>query len=1611
MIWKAKRIRKTTRSSVSEVLRRNAGPQRLEPRQLLAADPIHVGLVYLETDYLETDNDVGSDSRGDRFLLSFTGGAADTELTQLRISTDKDGDGISVGDPIFDTELGGRGKSGAHPFQLLRIQTTDGRQATAQATVLDGGQELILDLQNFRAGDRLEFTIDVDEVLRNSLDLALFNDRLDVITSGQEFQDSILEAVFEAPHFETATADSIFLNDYGAPNTEFGLDLPSDEGNDVDSRPNRSAAAIGTTQQRPSPVAISGNVWIDNNLDRTRNQNEDGLGGVTLSLFAADATGAYQDTGHRVVTDADGDYRFDESLGLQPGNYRVVETQPEGYFSVDAIPGTVQGQATGVASSADVLSGIEIPLGGTEAINMDFAEAAPAHLGGFVYHDANNNGFRKQDEAGIEGVTIRLVPIDTIADQPVLTTTTSEFGNYMFRDLAPGTYDVIEVNQPEGFADGLDQAGTVNRFVIGVADNPGDAIRDVRLQGGDIGVEYNFGELQLGLLSGFVYLAAPGADCSGDHDAIGNEPLGGVVVELQTPDGNVISQVTTTPMGEYRFEDVTPGEYRIVQWTPDGYLDGASYVGRIDGVLVGNSIDGTLVSDITLAPGGTGVAYNFCEIAPASISGYVYHDESNDGVRDESESPIAGAEVSLVNAGGDVVATTVTDQAGRYEFEGIEPGTYELRQVQPVGYLDGIDTPGRIDAREVGVVENDRFSGLVLEQGVQGEDYNFGELLPATLSGSVHADIDGDCIRDEDEQGLADVVIRLLDIQGNEVARTQTNTEGIYRFVGLVPGSYSVVQEQPVGYFDGDARAGSEGGVVGENQIRDVVLGSGIEATGYDFCEEPPVSLAGSVFIDNDGDCVRHDDERGIAGVVIELRDAAGDTVATTATDNDGNYRFDGLRAGEYTIFEVQPDGFFQGGQTLGSAGGAIVGVDLMSVTLTPGENAVDYLFCEYEPSSVSGSVWEDRDSDRERDPDEPPLPGVVVKLVDENDVVVRTTMTDIDGAYRFENLPPGVYSICQQQPEEHFHGGEIVGSAGGFAIADDLIVAIGLFGGTDAVGYDFPEVPPSIVSGFVFVDGDRIESTAPIEPADLRLYRDGVLTSDDRRLADVTIEIRDAFGQALSDEAFLDGDAESNSVVQTDASGHYRFEGLRPGTYTLFQTQPDGWIDSLDTAGTTGGIAINVGDLYTADQQSLIALATGGATSDAILQVRVEPGSESGLNNFSEIEWRLVTPPLPPPPVPPIPPQPPTDFLPFSDPEPEPLGRPLPQTFPRVERAFLPPETRAEIPQLQFADVDFVTWHLSVINGGFPRGVVRPGGVFREAAVKQMEDHWKEGEQTEGHWRLLTMEGEVREESRHMDLGSEDAVALVGDFDGDGKDEVAVYVAGEWYVDLNGNGVWDAGDLWILLGTELDRPVVGDWDGDGKDDVGIYGRRWERDPQRIRLDAGLPTLSNQNRNFVESRKQLGLVATKLRGQNAERVLRRGERGDLRADVVDHVFQFGDDVDLPVAGDWNGDGINEIGVFRSGVWMLDVEGDGRRKKDEVTFEFGQPGDQPIVGDFDGDGVDEVGVVRGNWWIIDSDGDRRLTAADQQIRVDAPKDAQPIVGDFDGDGKDEPGYYY
>ena len=122
---------------------------------------------------------------------------------------------------------------------------------------------------------------------------------------------------------------------------------------------------------------------------------------------------------------------------------------------------------------------------------------------------------------------------------------------------------------------------------------------------------------------------------------------------------------------------------------------------------------------------------------------------------------------------------------------------------------------------------------------------------------------------------------------------------------------------------------------------------------------------------------------------------------------------------------------------------------------------------------------------------------------------------------------------------------------------------------------------PPSKISGNVFQDGKPVVLSQAPKPSELRKFRDGDYTSDDTAIGGVVLELRNVLGQPFTADRALPGAYPAGPIrVVTAADGSYEFAGLRPGSYHVYELQPKDFIDSLDTAGTTGGIAVNVGDI-----------------------------------------------------------------------------------------------------------------------------------------------------------------------------------------------------------------------------------------------------------------------------------------------------------------------------------------------------------------------------------------------------------------------------------------------
>jgi len=86
------------------------------------------------------------------------------------------------------------------------------------------------------------------------------------------------------------------------------------------------------------------------------------------------------------------------------------------------------------------------------------------------------------------------------------------------------------------------------------------------------------------------------------------------------------------------------------------------------------------------------------------------------------------------------------------------------------------------------------------------------------------------------------------------------------------------------------------------------------------------------------------------------------------------------------------------------------------------------------------------------------------------------------------------------------------------------------------------------------------------------------------------------------------------------------------------------------------------------------------------------------------------------------------------------------------------------------------------------------------------------------------------------------------------------------------------------------------------------------------------------------------------------------------------VFGIGLTGEVPVVGDWNGDGISEIGIYQDGIWYLDKnrswQWEGEPSDTYGVFGIGLTNEVPVVGDWNGDGVSEIGIYQEGLWYLD-----------------------------------------
>jgi protocatechuate 3,4-dioxygenase beta subunit len=402
---------------------------------------------------------------------------------------------------------------------------------------------------------------------------------------------------------------------------------------------------------------------------------------------------------------------------------------------------------------------------------------------------------------------------------------------------------------------------------------------------------------------------------------------------------------------------------------------------------------------------------------------------------------VQGVTVELLNDNGDVVATTTTDANGGYSFD-VAAGTYQVRfegvddhvfAQQDVGGDDAIDS----DASGRGLTDQITVQGGKTTANVDASvQQNIGY-----IEGRVTLDDDEDntetnSVLDDNsdplDQGIANQTVYLLDDQGNEIASTTTDATGAYAFA-VVPGDYQVRFEAGDNQRFADQNVGGDDAVDSDPNGRgltdpiSVGVGQTVDDVDASLIDETPVvgtaTVKGRVFRDDNHDSLDNGED-GIGDIEVALYAADGTLVATTTTEGDGSYKFENVVAGDYYVDfnENDPDA---GGRVLvtkdvdgnvsdnidSDADQATGVTDVFSVADGQFIFNKDAGFEDPSNSSISGRYFEDSDFDGV-DNGEAGLIGYDVQLLAEDGTVLRTTTTDVNGDYTFDNIDGGRYQV-----------------------------------------------------------------------------------------------------------------------------------------------------------------------------------------------------------------------------------------------------------------------------------------------------------------------------------------------------------------------------------------------------------------------------------------------------------------------------------------------------------------------------------------------------------------------------------------------------------------------
>ncbi len=615
-------------------------------------------------------------------------------------------------------------------------------------------------------------------------------------------------------------------------------------------------------------MSLGNLVWEDTNNNGTRNDAEPVIAGVKVFLFLDNNADGKPDGAAiaTTTTDANGQYLF---AGLAAGKYVVEIEAPVGMYSSSGIPGS--------------------------------------YAGPFEPGKGDDSALDTQDHGTTVGNRIRSATIM----------------------LIPGNEPLAAIE-----TDGL--ASTL-------ANPAGDANTDLTV---------DFGLVPGASIGNYVWIDT-------NRDGIQNEPiengLNGIKVNLVDSKGNVVKTTTTSTdatgsPGYYRF-DVIPGDYKVtfdLTTLPEGFKVSPKDAGANDS-KDSDADPATGMTTLTTLDANENDPNWDLGVYPLGVvvGNYVWLDANNDGIQNDGPTAgFAGVKVTICDAAGNPVtvdvegkamsSTTTTDASGQYLFSNLKPGIYKVKFEAPAGYEATVSNAGADTAADSnGLIATSKNlpagqSDLTLDLGLvkivvprTTTTTAPTTTAPATTAPTTTAPTTVAPTTVAPTTAAPTVTAA----PATTVAVTRPATTSATTSTPTVPAATTpsttapstVIIFPPVETFPTTAPTSSS--VVATPLVPSTTAAAPTTSPSPSPTSPSPTAtpttgvatvrpqtIRGQVFLDNNRSLDREGSEPGKGGVIVRLLDTKGNVVATTSTDDNGNYGF-AAEPGDYVIEILKPEG------------------------------------------------------------------------------------------------------------------------------------------------------------------------------------------------------------------------------------------------------------------------------------------------------------------------------------------------------------------------------------------------------------------------------------------------------------------------------------------------------------------------------------------------------------------------------------------------------------------------------------------------------------------------------------------------------------------------------